>query len=156
MLCFDISDSREGEKIMSKTLSEKIAEAVEIIKNVNFEEKGTGKYIINDDFYMMLQTYESNEPEKCGYESHKNYVDIQYIVEGVERMDIAPISILKVKEAYDPEKDVAFYHVPEQAASMVLTAGGYVVFYPEDGHRPGMCVGKPAQVKKIVGKVRVD
>lgn len=140
---------------MNKALSEKIAEAVEIIKNVNFDEMELGKHVINDDFYMLLQTYETKKPETARHEAHKKYVDVQYIVEGMEQIDIAPASEMEVEDEYNEEKDIVFFKEPAQATTFVLTTGSYAVLYPEDSHKPGVCVGKQAQVKKIVGKVRI-
>lgn len=140
---------------MSKTLSEKIAEAVEVIKNVKFDEMELGKHVVNDDFYMLLQTYESKKPEVARHEAHKKYVDVQYIVEGTEQIDIAPASIMEVDEEYDADRDIVFFKEPAQATTFVLTTGGYAVLYPEDSHKPGVCVGQPSKVKKIVGKVRI-
>lgn len=140
---------------MSKTLSEKINEAVEIIRNVKFDEMEPGKYVINDDLYILLQTYETKSPETARHEAHRKYVDVQYVVEGMERIDIAPAASMEVEEAYDENRDVVFFKEPEKAATVVLTAGGYAVLYPDDSHKPGMQAGGPVQMKKIVGKVRI-
>lgn len=140
---------------MNKTLSEKIAEAVEVIKNVKFDEMELGKHVINDDFYMLLQTYETKDPAVARHEAHQKYVDVQYIVDGTERIDIAPASMMEVEEEYSEERDVVFFKEPSQATNIVLTAGGYAILYPEDSHKPGVCVDGAVQVKKIVGKVRI-
>jgi len=140
---------------MSKTLQEKIAEALEVIQGVNFEEMELGKHVINDDLYLLIQKYESKDSEVARYEAHKNYVDIQYVLEGKEAIYVAPITIMEETAPYNPEKDVVFYHNIDQAATAVLTSGGYAILYPEDAHKPGVAVGEPVTVKKIVGKVRI-
>lgn len=140
---------------MSKTLSEKIAEAIEVIKNVKFDEMELGKHVINDELYIILQNYESKDPQIARHEAHKKYVDIQYVVDGMERIDITSAANMEVEEAYNDERDVVFFKEPTQAATVVLTAGGYVVLYPEDSHKPGIRVDEPVQMKKIVGKVRI-
>lgn len=140
---------------MKKTLSEKIAEAVETIRNVKFDEMELGKHVINDDFYMSLQIYDSKDPATARHEAHQKYVDVQYIVEGTERIDIAPASIMEVEEEYDEDRDVVFFKEPARATTVVLTAGGYAVLYPEDSHKPGLQVDGPVKIKKIVGKVRI-
>ena len=125
------------------------------MQNVNFDEMELGKHVINDDLYLLIQKYESKDPDAARYESHKNYVDIQYVVEGKESIFIAPVSIMEVTEEYIPERDVEFYANLEQAATVVLTDGGYAILYPEDAHKPGVRVGASVTVKKIVGKVRI-
>lgn len=138
-----------------KTLTEKINEAVAIIQSLNYEEMELGKKVINDDLYLLIQKYESKDPAVARHEAHKNYVDIQYVVEGKEAIEIAPVSAMEVDEPYSEERDVVFFKQPAQAATFVLTDGGYAVLYPEDSHKPGIAVGEPTTVKKIVGKVRI-
>ena len=140
---------------MQKTLSERIDEAVKYLESLNFDELEQGKIVVNDDFFVLVQSYETKLPEQMRYEAHKKYVDIQYIVEGKEKIEIAPVSIMEVEEPYSEEKDVAFFKPQKQAATAVLTKGGYVILYPEDAHRPGVCVGEITKNKKLVGKVRV-
>ena len=140
---------------MRKNLQERITDAVTFMKNLDFAAQPLGKYEVDADFYYVLQAYDSKSEETARYEAHRKYVDVQFIVEGCERIDIAPLNGLAVETDYAEEKDVMFLQAPAQAAQAVLTAGGYVVLYPEDAHRPGVAVDKPAAVKKIVGKVRV-
>lgn len=140
---------------MKKTLAEKIAEGLEVIQNVDFENTALGKYVVNDDFYYLVQEYEAKDPEVARHEAHKAYVDIQYVVEGKEAIDIAPAMFMDVEEAYDEARDVVFFKEPKQATRFVLTDGGYAILYPEDSHKPGVRVGEGSKVKKIVGKVRI-
>lgn len=140
---------------MRKALSERIKEAVRYLESLNFDELEQGKIVVNDDFFVLVQSYDTKLPEQVRFEAHKKYVDIQYIVEGKELMEVAPVNALEVDEPYSEEKDIAFYKPLEQAATVVLTSGGYVVFYPEDAHRPGICAGEITTNKKFVGKVRV-
>ena len=44
------------------------------------------------------------------WEAHRKYIDVQYIVDGSERMGYTYLrSELVVREPYDPQKDFAFY-----------------------------------------------
>lgn len=138
-----------------KTLAEKISEAVELIQSLNYDELELGKKVINDDLYLLIQKYESKDPMVARHEAHKNYVDIQYVVEGKEAIEIAAADAMEVDEPYDPDRDVVFFKQPEVAANFVLTDGGYAILYPQDSHKPGEAVGAPSTVKKIVGKVRI-
>ena len=141
---------------MSKTLAEKINAALEIITNLDFSTLEVGRYDVDEDFYYMVQEYETKPLEAGCHEAHKKYVDIQYVIAGKERIDIAPASIMEVEEAYDEEKDLIFFKEPESATTVVLTDGGYAILYPADSHKPGLRAGEePVAMRKIVGKVRV-
>lgn len=140
---------------MSKTLQEKINEALAAIEKVNFDETELGKHIINDDVFLLVQKYMSKSADEARFETHNNYIDIQYVVEGKESVEVAPKTIMEVTEAYIPERDVEFYKDVENATKIVLTDGAYVILYPADAHKPGVAVGESAEVKKIVAKVRI-
>lgn len=139
---------------MRKPLQERIEEAVKFIENLNYDEYEKGKHIVNEDFYFLIQEYVAKDPEVARFEAHKNYVDIQYIVEGKEKMEVAPLDTMEVMNPYNPEKDVEHYLSKPDVCSMVIAAGGYAVFYPSDAHKPCIKVNENT-VKKIVGKVRV-
>ena len=141
---------------MSKKLAEKIAEAIQVIEAIEFDKVELGKHVVNDDFYFVVQEYETKDPAIARHEGHKQYVDVQYVVEGKEAIDIAPAMFLEIDEPYVEEFDVVFYKEPKQATRFVLTPGSYAVLYPEDSHKPGLSVGDtPIKMKKIVGKVRI-
>ena len=138
-----------------KTLQEKIAEALEFMKNLNFEEMELGKHVINEDSFVLIQKYDSKEPDAVRFEAHRDYVDIQYVVEGKESIEVAAVTAMTVSESYIPERDVEFYEEPEVASKYVLTDGSYAILYPADAHKPGVKVGESVPMKKMVGKVRI-
>ena len=62
---------------------------------------------------------------------------------------------LVVKTPYDTANDVTFYEDPDYAGQVLLRGGDYVIFAPEDAHKPRCQAGAPLPVKKIVVKVPV-
>lgn len=141
---------------MAKSLSDRIQEGLQIIEGLDLENIALGKYVVNENFYYVVQEYETKDVSEARYEAHKQYVDIQYMVAGKEAIGIAPTAELAVEQEYDVETDVMFLEAPKQSAQAVLSAGGYVILYPQDAHRPGVKAGeKPVKVRKVVGKVRV-
>lgn len=93
--------------------------------------------------------------EALDYETHENYFDIQYLVEGVERIGCVSREGLLVKTPYEVGNDVTFYQEPVLDGSVLLRAGDYVVLAPEDAHKPRCAAGEAMPVKKIVLKVPV-
>jgi len=145
------------EQLMEEfNMEQKLARALEIIGDLDWETVECGRYDVDDELYYMVQEYETKYPEQARYEAHEKYVDIQYIVKGVERMEFAETSKLKVTEKYNPEKDVKFLEEPKVIDASIVEAGDYRIFYPEDAHRPGLCVNNtPAKVKKILAKILI-
>lgn len=137
------------------TLYEKITEALDYIKNLDKNTLTPGIHEVNDEFYYNYLEYEAKEPANSIFEAHKNYVDIQYIVEGQERVDVSFEEYMELDTPYDAEKDIMFFKNPQKSFSRILGPGECVIVLPHELHKPGQKVGENGNVKKIVGKVRV-
>lgn len=127
----------------------------EFIKRAVEEDLPLGKYMLDGtDIYAMIMEYIPN-PDSEKFEGHRDYIDIQYIVSGQERMDCADVSNCSTMTEYNPEKDVEFFTCNGMKATMSFEKGGFAVFFPWDIHKPSVILDKPETVKKIVVKVRV-
>lgn len=128
----------------------------EFIKEAVAQDLPEGKYEIEGkELYASIQEYNTKNAEDCKSEGHRNYIDIQYIVSGVEAMETFDISKAVIKSEYNDVKDVEFYEHCPMAATVVAETGEYAIFFPNDIHRPGMAYNKKnAPLKKIVVKVK--
>lgn len=96
----------------------------------------------------------TSKPEsECKYEAHQNYIDLHYIVEGVEGIATADCASLTVTEAYDVEKDILFLS-GEEDGRYYLNPGQFMVCFPNDAHKVGMMADAPAPIRKIVFKIK--
>lgn len=133
-----------------------LQEAVAYLKEQDLAAMEVGTYEVDGDFYFMIREYETKEPAVCRLETHKNYIDIQWIISGEEAIDTVNVAGLTVEEAYDADRDVAFWKKPAEMCHIVLSSGSYAILPPSIAHQPGMRAGSLASpVKKCVGKVRV-
>ena len=124
------------------------------IKENNLDTISVGKHIIDgDNAYASITEAPSKELDKASWESHKNYIDLQYVIKGQEQIAVAPISAATVTKPYDAAKDVANY----TAEGTFYTAGPgtFFLFFPEDVHRPNIKVAGFDVVKKMVIKIKV-
>lgn len=105
--------------------------------------------------YALVQRYVTRPAGEKRWESHRRYLDVQYLVAGRERIDHAPLAMLQGATAYDEAKDVIHYAGPAgESSALCLEAGDFAAFFPEDGHRPGVTADGPAaEVRKVVVKV---
>jgi biofilm protein TabA len=85
-------------------------------------------------------------------ETHNNFIDIQIPVGKAERMGWkATCDLNEITDAYNTEKDLTFY--ADKATSFVdVQPYQFAIFFPEDGHQPGIAEGV---YRKIIVKVRV-
>ena len=142
---------------MYYSLNENFKDAFDFLKKATRENLPVGKYEINGTkLYASVQEYVAKAPEDCNSEGHRNYIDIQYIMSGIEVISSFNIEKATLKTEYNAEKDVAFYENNEMCADCVVESGDYVILFPEDIHRPGMSFeGNAVSVKKIVVKVKI-
>ena len=131
-----------------------VLEATNYLKGLDLASLEVGKYVVDDDFYYMIQEYETQDISQCKMESHDKWIDIQWIISGVEAIETTDVSRLTVKVPYNPEKDITFFETPAVMQHNVLTEGSYVVLYPENGHMPKVAVEGSVHVKKCVAKIR--
>jgi YhcH/YjgK/YiaL family protein len=131
--------------------------AFTFLKSNDLSKLEIKRYEIDGDIaFAPVSEYLSKNEEDARFEAHKNYIDIQYVISGVEQMSVAPYSALdSITVAYDPAKEVEFMTVKE-SRHFKATQENFFIFFPSDIHRPGLKVGENTMIKKIVVKVKVD
>lgn len=135
-----------------KGLSPNIALGLDFLKQVK-PDTPVGTYQINQHVKAIVSEYETKAENEHGYEAHRKNIDIQYLLIGEERIAYLPIEKLKETKAYNEEKDAAFYVADLKPQGMTIGDGYFGIFFPQDGHKPQLCVDKPIRVKKVVIKV---
>ena len=95
-----------------------------------------------------------HKEKECMYEAHQKYIDVHYIIEGVERIATADVSSLQIQTPFSEEKDIGFYQ-GDESGGYLLKAGEFMVCFPSDAHKVAMMDKSPEIVKKIVVKIKV-
>lgn len=109
--------------------------------------------IDGDNIFCMVQRYETNPWEGQRFEAHRQYADIQMLLEGEESILWAPANTLTVVQPY--EADIEFYDLKSTSTELVLTPGVFCVFFPGDAHAPCLQHKTQSTARKVVVKVRV-
>ena len=116
-----------------------------------------GKHEIDGKkLFVNVQEYAPKvfNPEKLEY--HLDYIDIQLLLSGAEKLYYAPLEGLATVTEYSAEKDCGMKRIPapEAGVELPLVPGNFVLLFPGEGHLPG--VGDPAtKVVKAVVKIAV-
>ncbi|MGZ3810603.1 MAG: YhcH/YjgK/YiaL family protein [Mucilaginibacter sp.] len=112
-----------------------------------------GKYIIDgNDVYAIITEAPSKAFNFSSWESHRNYIDLQHVIKGKEKIGVAPVSLAKVTKPYDETKDAANYDV--SGNYYIATPKEFFLFFPGDAHRPNIKVDGYDTVKKLVIKIK--
>lgn len=139
-----------------KGISTGLDRALEYLQKEDFSKLQTGTYELDGDkMFAVCSEYETKDISEIRTEAHKKYIDVQYIVSGIEKMYTSEISGLKQLVEYDAYNDITFFeNKPE--CEFTAKKGCFAVFFPWDAHIPCVNDGnKSVKVKKVVVKVHV-
>jgi YhcH/YjgK/YiaL family protein len=129
--------------------------AFEYLAQTDFSKVEKGKYELDgEQLFAMVNEYDTVSPDTQQMESHKKYIDIQYIVTGAERIGHDFLTTQTPSKAYDAEKDFMLFGEKPTFFS-VLQQGMFAIFFPHDLHMPNIKIDAPSFVKKVVIKVAV-
>jgi YhcH/YjgK/YiaL family protein len=134
-----------------ESIHPRFKQAFDFLKNTDLEALSFGKHELDgNNLFANVVEVTGETAEQAKLEIHKRYIDIQVPVTAAETMGHIPVSKLtQLKEPYNAEKDIAFF--TDKATNFIrVEPGNFVVFTPEDGHQPGIAIGKH---KKVIVKV---
>lgn len=138
-----------------RSLSPLVAKAIDYVTATDLTKLPLGRVeVAGDDIYAAVHEYQTKPEVESKFEGHKTYVDLQIIVSGTERMDVADIDQLTVNKEYNEKSDVAFFDRPPNPQKITVSACEFTMFMPHDVHAPTIAVDKPTAVRKVVLKIR--
>lgn len=150
---FMVKDSLENIELLVK-YGENFKSAVDFLKSIELDKLIPGKYDIDGDkAFAFFCNVDLADASCAKLETHKKYADIQVVTDGCEGMEYAPANLLTVKEEYNSEGDIAFYEDSEETQMLKVSAGEFVLFLPDDAHKPNCIVGNGKTSKKLIVKV---
>lgn len=117
------------------------------------ETPEVGRYEF-DGGYFMIQEGATHPLEEGNFEVHRNYIDVQIILEGSEEVGWQHLSDLNTAIPYNPDKDAEFLSGSAEHM-MKISAGMFWVGFPQDGHKPCCHTKQQQSYKKIVMKLPV-
>lgn len=140
-----------------KNVLPRIATALETVAVYTPDNYPGGKFVIDgDNLFYSLNTYETHSPEGALCEAHQQYIDVMYMVEGEEIIYVKPTDTLcAVTQPYDPSIDALLANIDGDATPVRLTAGSFIILFPQDSHAPACYDTAPQTVKKIICKVKI-
>lgn len=137
-------------------LGPKFVKAFEYLQQTDFSKVEKGKYEIDGTVIIaIVNEYDTIPTDGEQMESHKKYIDVQYIVSGEELIGHDFLRNQTPSKAYD---DTADYMLFGEAPTFFskLEQGMFAIFFPTDLHMPNIKVKDPVPVKKVVMKISVQ
>ncbi|MFC2110228.1 YhcH/YjgK/YiaL family protein [Bacteroidota bacterium] len=131
-------------------------QAFDFVNQTDLSTAELGKHVIDgDSVFGILMEYDTQKEELCKSESHKKYIDIQYMVAGEEHIGIKSLHNQKPTTPYNEEGDFMFYTL-DKLPKIKLKPNHFAVFFPDDIHQTMIEIESPKKLRKFVIKVLKD
>lgn len=147
----------------SEKIQQRIQTALDWLDARSTEEllsEPIGKKVIADGVELRFQSYDSRPyDEKMPYETHRDNIDIHYMIQGREYCRFTDVGdeAAKPRTDYDEKEDIQYFDHPTQHGKVLLTDRHYAIFDPTDLHAcHGMVDGKPEHNRKLCVKIALN
>ena len=149
--------SAELRSLPSAGLHPVLQQALTLAVAANLQEKTPGRYELQgDNIFMNVMQFATQSPEQKKAELHREYIDIQVLLSGEERILFGMTDSARQCEEMHVEDDYQLCSQIADEQAMVLKPGRFVIFMPGEPHKPGCVVQAPMDIKKVVIKVRAS
>lgn len=149
--------SAELRSLPSAGLHPVLQQALTLAVAANPQEKTPGRYELQgDNIFMNVMQFATQSPEQKKAELHREFIDIQVLLSGEERILFGMTDSARQCEEMHVEDDYQLCSQIADEQAMVLKPGRFVIFMPGEPHKPGCVVQAPMDIKKVVIKVRAS
>jgi biofilm protein TabA len=151
MIFGNLSDLARGKMVASFGLKR----AFEYINETDFSRLSDGKHLIEgEEIFVNIATYDTRPREENEAESHRKYVDVQYIISGEEVIGFGKDNPRnEILKPYNVKGDYTLYGEITDESFVIMKEGDCAVFLPSDIHRPGCNYNGKSNVRKAVVKI---
>lgn len=135
-------------------ISKYLAEGLEFLARTDFSALEDGTYEIDGEHVFANVMHYETRPFNHTPESHVKYIDIQFVIEGEERIDVLPLKDTTGVASRPGEDCWLNYGAGD---GLIVKGDRFLAVWPQDAHAPGIAPdGKPARQRKCVVKVEVE
>ncbi len=108
--------------------------------------------IVGRDLFVIVEEATGRTRAEAKLESHRRYIDIQLVLQGVDEMGWKPLADCHQPiDEYNEARDIRFFDdLP--ASWIAVPPDHFCIFFPDDAHAP--LVGSGA-IRKVIFKIAV-
>ena len=130
-----------------------LAAGFHFLRRTDLADLADGKYSIDgEQVFAIVARSTGRGQAESPLEFHRRYIDIQYVVSGVDVIGWLPTADCRqLRDEYSPETDLGFYR-DRPSTWLHIPPTNFAIFFPEDAHAPLTGAGT---VHKVVIKVAV-
>lgn len=136
-------------------LPEAVHRSLAFLAETNMAELAIGRHDIDgDNIFVNVMAFDTACADSKLHEVHREYLDIQYLITGEERIGFALANDgHTVDKPYDADNDYWLAGPLDTESEVVMVPGMFAIFLPNQPHKPGCQVQMPQAIKKAVVKV---
>lgn len=132
-----------------------LVEALTLALAARPQETAPGRYTLQgEDIFMNVMQFATQPPAQKQAELHEQFIDIQLLLTGEERIFYGIAGSARQCDEWHPEADYQLCSGIDNEQSVILRPGMFAVFMPGEPHKPGCAVAESGEIKKVVVKVR--
>ena len=124
------------------------SEALAFAKNASLDTE-CKRYDFGDDCYVNVQEVVT-KPETPLMEAHEKFIDVQYLIDGEEKIFYTPKEGLPIQRPYSEGGAAALYDFGASSDEVIYKAGEAVILYPAEAHLPNRTVNESIKIKKAI------
>lgn len=141
-------------------LPQKIKQAIEWIRDEVHENTPNGKYEMDGDrCFVIVAEDVPRILADANPEFHRRYIDVQIVLAGAEAFGVClqKGSAEVILDNRLENDDIAFIQTPSNESVVILKAGDFICFYPNEIHKPlGFVDESITKIKKAIIKIAID
>lgn len=131
-----------------------LKKAVTFLNETDLTQTPLGRsYEEGNSFYCQTLEYNTEAIESFDFEIHNQRLDLHYIVEGEERIDVSPDTNYVAATDYNEVRDIQYVTRPQNFNQIILHQGDFILIGMHEPHRTNGMVDQPTHVRKIVLKL---
>ena len=139
-----------------KGINKNLDIAIDSIARKEYIEGISGKnLVLEEEVFFNVQNYITKNQEECFFETHKEYLDIQLVMFGEEKIGVTEIEKLKLDKEYDKERDLETQKGDPEIV-FEMNENNFLILFPGEPHMPGIKNNENIEIKKIVYKIKMD
>lgn len=128
--------------------------ALMLALDARVQEKPSGSYPLQGEtIFMNVMQFSTQPPEQKKAELHAQYIDIQLLLAGEERIFCGAVGSAQQCDDWHVEEDYQLCDAISCEQVVTMTPGMFAIFMPGEPHKPGCMVDAAQEIKKVVIKV---
>ncbi|CUS25415.1 YiaL-like protein [Paucilactobacillus oligofermentans DSM 15707 = LMG 22743] len=132
----------------------KLQKAIDFLRNTDLKKTPLGRsYKEGESFYCQTLEYDTEIIDKFDFEIHEKRLDLHYIVEGEERIDVSPDTECFALSDYNDDRDIQYVKQPKRFNQVLLHKGDFILIGMHEPHRTNGMLNEKKHVRKIVLKL---